>query len=163
MKYLFLDIDGVLNHEDWYINEVRKNPIKYKNRWVLAQFDPQCVQRLNKILDQTGARLVISSSWRSDSCLKTYFSNIGLTTDFDITPSLWDEPRGKEIEVFLLDHPCDQYVILDDDMDFTDEQIKNHLVHCCADFCQALQEGHEGQTGLTELKMEESINILNKM
>jgi len=170
MKYLFLDIDGVLNHEDWYKNKVQKNQNNFKYWWESC-FDPDCVKRLNKILDETGVRLVISSSWRIDRELKKYFKTIGIPTDFDITPSLAREDengmyiwpsRGEEIEVFLKTHSCDQYVILDDDMDFTPDQIDNHFVHCCADFVQAFNEGHEGETGLTELKMHEAINILNK-
>lgn len=168
MKYLFLDIDGVLNHEEWYINRVH-NPHRAYKEWWENCFDPACVERLNKILEETGARLVVSSSWKLDSNLKYYFHILGIPIDFDITPSLtlrsvdgnttWPN-RGDEIDAFLKDHPCDGYVILDDDTDFTEDQIKNHFVHCCCDFLQAAQECHPGETGLTELKMREAINIL---
>ncbi len=169
MKYLFLDIDGVLNHEEWYRERVYA--LKRKEWW-MDYFDPECVRRLNNILQETGARLVISSSWRMDRELKRYFGAVGIPTDFDISPSLTKEDesgvliwanRGEEVAEFLKDHPCDNYVILDDDMDFTEDQLKNHFVHCCADYMQAFKEGHEGQTGLTELKMKEAINILNKI
>ena len=40
-KYLFLDIDGVLNHKDWYKNI---NKYDYKRR----EFDPECVNRVKK-------------------------------------------------------------------------------------------------------------------
>ena len=166
MKYLFLDIDGVLNHEKWYRDKVQAYKGTYQYWWESC-FDPECVQRLNQILDQTGARLVVSSSWRSDPQLKTYFDWFGITTDFDVTPRVitkdndWVD-RGVEIEEFLKEHLCEQYVILDDDKDFTADQLKNHFVHCCCDFVQAFQECHPGETGLTELKMKEAINILNK-
>jgi hypothetical protein len=167
MKYLFLDIDGVLNHEEWYRERVRN---RKRNEWWEDCFDPECVKRLNRILEETGAKLVVSSTWRSDQKLKHYFETIGITTDFDITPNITHElpngeiywpDRGEEIEEFLKIHPCDTYVILDDDWDFTEEQLKDHFVHCCADYTQAFKEGHEGQTGLTDLKMKEAINILN--
>lgn len=168
MKYLFLDIDGVLNHEEWYVNRVK---LLKRHEWWEDCFDPECVKRLNIILQETDAKLVVSSSWRFDMELKRYFETVGIPTDFDITPSLTKEDengvltwpdRGDEVAEFLKDHPCDNYVILDDDMDFNEDQINNHFVHCCCDFTQAFKEGHEGQTGLTELKMKEAINILNK-
>ena len=168
MKYLFLDIDGVLNHEEWYSNRV--HTLKRKEWWEDC-FDPECVKRLNNILKETGARLVVSSSWRLDGELKRYFTTVGITTDFDVTPNIHHElpdgtyswpDRGEEIDGFLKDHPCDSYVILDDDLDFTENQLKDHFVHCCCDYIQALRECHPGETGLTELKMKEAINILNK-
>jgi len=168
MKYLFLDIDGVLNHEEWY--KERVHTFKRKEWWE-GCFDPECVKRLNQILNKTGARLVVSSCWRNDSELKRYFETVGITTDFDTTPNIrhklpdgtisWPS-RGEEIDEFLKTHPCDTYVILDDDWDFTEDQLKDHFVHCCADYTQAFKECHEGQTGLTDLKMKEAINILNK-
>lgn len=165
MKYLFLDIDGVLNHEKWYREHVNDHRDSFKEWWE-ACFDPECVDRLNKILEETGARLVVSSSWKGDRELKRYFEKVGITTDFDITPNLhfngrWPD-RGDEINEFLKTHPCDNYVIIDDDFDFTEEQKQNHFVHCCCDFLQAFQECHVGETGLTELKMKEAIIILNK-
>ncbi len=170
MKYLFLDIDGVLNHEEWYRNRITMYKDKFTYWWQEC-FDPECIKRLNNILEKTGARLVVSSSWRFDEDLKKYFNTVGITTDFLITPSLTKEDengvltwpdRGDEIAEFLKSHPCTHYVILDDDFDFNEDQLNNHFVHCCCDFVQAFTEGHEGQTGLTELKMNEAINILNK-
>ena len=170
MKYLFLDIDGVLNHENWYRIEVGKLKDSFKEWWESC-FDPECVKRLNNILEKTGARLVVSSSWRIDRELPVYFKHFGITTDYDVTPSVYREDefgmkdwvdRGEEIAEFLKSHPCDNYVILDDDFDFTEEQINGHFVHCCVDYIQAFKECHPGETGLTELKMKEAINILNK-
>ena len=82
-KYLFLDIDGVLNHDEWFESENYK---KHQENWKKSMFDPECVARVNKILEATGAKLVVSSSWRSMSDLKEIFEGVGLPTDFDITP-----------------------------------------------------------------------------
>ena len=59
MKYIFLDVDGVLNHEQWY-EDLDKNPDA--PAFPYSCFDPQCVARVNEILEATGAQLVISSS-----------------------------------------------------------------------------------------------------
>jgi hypothetical protein len=48
---LFLDIDGVLNAHE-------KHPNGYRG------IKPECVYRLNRIIAETGAMVVISSSWR---------------------------------------------------------------------------------------------------
>ena len=48
MKVVFLDIDGVLNCASDGIDKVNK----------------RCVNEFNKIIDQTDAKIVISSSWR---------------------------------------------------------------------------------------------------
>lgn len=48
---LFIDVDGVLNFHE-------KTPSGY------CGIDPRCRDRLNRITDETGAVLVISSAWR---------------------------------------------------------------------------------------------------
>lgn len=52
MKVLFLDIDGVLNGNHFWHE---------KNIYAI---DPKCMERLNEIIWQTGAAIVVSSSWR---------------------------------------------------------------------------------------------------
>ncbi len=52
MKLIFLDVDGVLNGHEFQPG-AQSNLIR-----------PDCVARLNRILDATGAKLVISSAWR---------------------------------------------------------------------------------------------------
>lgn len=54
MKVIFLDIDGVLNR----LGEV------YHGEEPVERFEPECVAALNRILEQTGAVLVLSSDWR---------------------------------------------------------------------------------------------------
>ena len=82
-KYLFLDIDGVLNHDEWFESEQYK---KHQENWQKSMFDPVCVERVNKILEATGARLVVSSSWRSMTDLEEIFAGVGLPTTFWRTP-----------------------------------------------------------------------------
>lgn len=58
MRIVFLDIDGVLNHSAtrgamWSEDEPLPIPIA-----------PECMARLNRLIAETGAKIVISSSWR---------------------------------------------------------------------------------------------------
>ena len=170
-KYLFLDIDGVLNHDEWFKSEHYR---KHQENWEKSMFDPECVARVNRILEATGAKLVVSSSWRSMKDLKEIFEGVGLPTDFDITPHAdriysreeyaYDSPvfwRGNEIKYYLDRHPADNYVILDDDSDMLPHQIK-HFIRTCGDkiYKADLYINNEG-SGLTEKVMNKAIDILN--
>ena len=55
MKIIFLDIDGVLNCD--------KTPNPRKFPYIV---DKKLLARLKKLLDRTGAKVVLSSSWRCD-------------------------------------------------------------------------------------------------
>lgn len=170
-KCLFLDIDGVLNHDEWFESDgYRKNHAN----WQISMFDPECVARVNRILEATGARLVVSSSWRSMTDLKEIFEGVGLPTDFDITPHAdmiysieeyaYDSPvfwRGNEIKYYLDRHPADNYVILDDDGDMLPHQME-HFIQTCGDKIHMayLYINNEG-SGLTEKVMNKAIDILN--
>jgi hypothetical protein len=55
MKVIFLDIDGVLN--------CKKTPNPRKFPYVV---DRKLLRRLKRLLDRTGAKAVLSSTWRYD-------------------------------------------------------------------------------------------------
>lgn len=55
-KVIFLNIDGVLNTKWWY-TQMDKNTTRDKYGYA---FDPNAVANLKKILDETGADIVIS-------------------------------------------------------------------------------------------------------
>ena len=65
MKIIFLDIDGVLNHEEWYSSgraheaylATGETDIKAYN------FDPESWNWVQKLIDETGAKIVLSSSF----------------------------------------------------------------------------------------------------
>lgn len=141
-------------------------------------FDPECVARVNKILEETGAELVVSSSWRNMSDLKDIFAGVGLPTKFHVTPNadriypeldpirdLYNDDirywRGSEIKYWLDRHPAGNYVILDDDCDMLDEQL-DHFIQTCSDkiYKADLYINNEG-SGLTEKVMNKAIDILN--
>ena len=166
-KYLFLDIDGVMNHELWLHHAHTKN-LPSPQFW----FDPVCVERVNTILEETGARLVVSSSWRSDPNLKEQFAVVGLPTEFDRTINLFMSHflgytiRGEEIDHYLKEHNIDihskhQYVILDDDADFTPWQKNNTLFRTAATEFDEPFKRNNG-TGLTIELTDRIIKYLNK-
>lgn len=128
---LFLDFDGVLNHE------------KMLRRWIRKTgdndgIDVYSARALQKILDISGADVVISSTWRkyyTDEQLKFYLSNRGCPRINIIgrTPEIFHSNRGAEIIMWLNENHVDRvtgtYVILDDDISVGDiPELKNHWV-----------------------------------
>jgi len=59
---LFLDIDGVLNSEAWFARQRGRGLSIISNR--AEMIDPGAVVQLNRVVGATGARVVLSSSWR---------------------------------------------------------------------------------------------------
>lgn len=59
---IFLDFDGVLNTEKYYC-ELKSKGLPSDDKYGQL-FDPEAVANLRKIIDATGARIVVSSSWR---------------------------------------------------------------------------------------------------
>jgi len=126
MKILFLDVDGVLNDEQTCKRATWKDDRTF--------FRPLYVERVNRILAATGAKLVISSSWRVRYStleeLKAAFHKFGFDPDLviDKTPTGYRSRRmsetmyrGLEIQHWLSDnaenHDVESIVILDDDQD----------------------------------------------
>jgi hypothetical protein len=129
MKIIFLDIDGVICVDD--------SDFVY--------FNADCCDRVNKIIDATGAYIVVSSSWRCHH--DSLESLMGLMSrgyetpflqfiiDFNIIGTFKPERiigmtphyrgveekgkpygRGVEISMWLADHPeVTSYVVLDDE------------------------------------------------
>jgi hypothetical protein len=142
-KVIFLDIDGVLNTKWWYTQMNRNTP---KDKYGYA-FDPNAVSNLKKILDQTGADIVISSSWKSFgySELEEMWEERGLPGKLiGITPnSVSDEMllnadldnmelfsiRGMEIKEWLSKNGkrISHYAIIDDMDNMLPEQ-QSHFV-----------------------------------
>lgn len=69
-KFIFLDIDGVMNSNLFYSERTQDKRydewIKDHSQhiaWGACNIDPKAVKRLNKITDATKAKIVVSSSW----------------------------------------------------------------------------------------------------
>lgn len=131
-KYIFLDFDGVLNsyRSDVIHHGLQNNPEKQIFMWDYTnpKWDPIAVGLLLRLVMETGAKIVVSSSWRQRNTLDqihvafwTYFWDTNGTI-IGVTPSLPNKRRGREIDEWLeAHHPSKidvkteyKYVILDD-------------------------------------------------
>ena len=131
MKIVFLDIDGVLNSDDWYKSGEAKKA--YEKTKIVSDyhFDPKAWKWVEKLLIETGAKIVLTSSWRNFTLEATLKDFVG--TKFEVlnkhivgvTPRSRLRHRGKEIETFMqsTDIKINKYVIIDDDSDMNTEQL----------------------------------------
>ncbi|MEE9189201.1 MAG: HAD domain-containing protein [Candidatus Neomarinimicrobiota bacterium] len=120
MKIIFLDIDGVL---------LTRNSVKYQYLHhpedENIRFSHRAVKNLNYLIKKTGAKIVISSTWRllhTIEELDKKFREQGIKGDIISTTSIAkfsteeDTPRGQKISEWLALNPGTQsYVIIDDD------------------------------------------------
>ena len=158
-KVIFLDLDGVLNPKWW---NSKKPSDKYG-----VLFDPKSVACLKKIIAETDADIVISSSWKCMglSALQKMWNERKLPGKIiDVTPDYLSEEllmnpnlnnddvlynRGCEIKGWLSKHgnEVSNYVIIDDMDDFLPEQ-QPHFVW--TDEEEGLTEGNAAQVMLMD-------------
>jgi hypothetical protein len=151
MKIIFLDFDGVIT--------------TCNSKW---NIDLDKLSLLDKIIQQTDAKIVVTSSWKhgcknvedfkekihTRRCAKnakeqTPFAKF-VDQIYDITDGCGY--RGDEVETYLNNHKeeIESYVILDDDDDFKEEQLFN--------FVQT-----DTYEGITEREVKLCISILNNI
>ena len=164
-KIIFLDIDGVLNTKWWYTQMDRNTP---RDKYGYA-FDPKAVANLGKVVEETGAGIVISSSWKCMglSQMEDMWDErnlpgnvVGITpnsvsdellVDTDIDSMELFHIRGEEIKEWLTKHGkhVSHYVIIDD--------MDNMLLEQQSHFVQTNPE-----VGITVDDANKAIVILNK-
>lgn len=156
MKILFLDFDGVLNpvhYENmmWKMWKTSNGLIKSKDEYGMIFFD-QSIEPLREIVEKTGCRIVISSTWRKEGIIK--MESMWKARNMpgylqSLTPIFDSAERGKEISHWLnvASIEVNQYAILDDRV------IEGHKEH----FVKT-----NGFYGLTSEDADEVIKILNK-
>lgn len=109
MKVIFLDIDGVLNS--------KKTPNPRELPYIV---DKKLLSRLNKLLERTGAKVVLSSTWRIDPVGLLAAKHWGVPF-IGCCPDMPESPRRKEILSWLAKHPkVTRYVVIDDEDDELD-------------------------------------------
>ena len=147
MKVIFLDIDGVLNADDDFGGKSKPNPYVSSddgNRY--CGISKAKIRNLKYIIDKTGAKIVLVSSWKYDyvEYLRRHYNRVGkylreklrkqgieiydTTINYDFSHG---ENRGYEIRSWLENHSeVDNWVVLDDvkfkDYDFL--RITQNLV-----------------------------------
>lgn len=167
MRILFLDFDGVLNGL-----ETREPPSPIHAGLFL---NPVLVERVNRVCEATGAKVVLSTTWRGRArypkghamhvafeevvealrLAGARFEVIGGTPDLSRPDSLtrdgetielWRAPeRRKEIAAWIEEHKPEAFAIVDDDRGAA---IEGHFVGC------------DPKRGLSEEGMREAIRIL---
>lgn len=94
-------------------------PLLYK-----SMICPSCVALLKHLIEETEAKVVLSSTWRRFHSIEENEHYIGVPL-MDKTIYLSGKRREEEINEWLSRHPdVEKYVILDDDYDVGE---KNHV------------------------------------
>lgn len=151
MKVLFLDVDGVLNSKLW---------CEYNDELI----DSGKVSLLKTIIDNTNAKIVLSSTWREldcdiKECKEMYQYLVDSLAEKGL--QIYDKTylkgcnRPKEIKDWLSKNNASNFVSLDDDFNLKNYEeygIGNHLVSTSF-------WGKNG--GLQDSHVKEAIRILN--
>lgn len=129
-KYIFLDVDGVLNSE---------HTLDDRSTFNASIICDQYLENLRKIVEETDAKLVLSSSWRVyfDKNIDNPINIFGITLLHALskhnlklhaaTPFVKGEfsnERGLEIKTYIEQNKITDYVVIDDE-EFSD--FKTHL------------------------------------
>lgn len=161
MKICFADFDGVLNSHAFMMNKERRE------QGGVMGLDPSAVLRLNRLLKEAEAEVVVSSSWRHGRTRLGLYNVLveagfvgtvrGKTPDYVPNPNPLSKrhvgERGDEIQAWLNDAPrygidVESFVILDDDSDMShlvDRLVKTEFAH-----------------GLLDEHVERAVEMLNR-
>lgn len=115
MKIIFTDIDGVLNPH-------------WSTKWA-----KKSIQLYNDLCKEYDLKVVISSTWRVNHTkeqLQEIFKNQGIDVEiYDYTPVL-SKARGLEIQEWLDNNHCDDFIVIDDKTSDIDPYIKKNVIKC---------------------------------
>ena len=135
MKILFLDIDGVLNSRAY----------DRKRNWnEQTDIDETRLPLVREIIDKTGAKIVLISTWRSHwNRDENLISKYGLAI-YDKTPDLGLLSKRKdEVKAWLAEHAgeVENFVILDD-YRFGWDDLSDFYIHTNPHYGLGLEEEH---------------------
>lgn len=167
-KLVFLDFDGVLNSSEFAAHLYRNNESAQDDKG-LDLFDPQTIDCMNRIVDATGAKIVVTSSWRYLGLAKLqelwkerglHGEIIGMTSLHVVDELILEKglewldeemnnsPRSEEIAHWLKSYNINaNYVILDDLP--MPKDLQPHAVQV------------NPKVGLTDIQVKQAIEILN--
>lgn len=162
-KYIFLDIDGVLNSEHTWDDKITDS------------LNDQYLKNLSYLVEKTDAKIILSSSWR------VYFGeytkeprnifaihlvqalskhNLKLHGMTPFIKGNFSKERGLEIKTYIDQNDITDYVVIDDE-EFSD--FKKHI-----DMSRFIQTNFGDETttieneGLNKKIAKKAIEILNK-
>ena len=157
MKIIFLDIDGVLNY----------SRCKARSATGCLGIEEEKVKLLRQIIDQTGAIVVLTSTWKTDWFPSAFIEDLPKDGQYlekqlakhkvfiraKTEDPAWAQ-RGQGILDFIETSTCnvEQFVILDDEsFDFIELGLENRFVK--TNFIDGLLPEH----------VEKAVRILNGM
>ncbi len=178
MKVIFLDFDGVLNCEEFFKEVYNNKNGKYDElkKYSFKIVDERKIIILSEIVKITGAKVVISSSWRWDWKdgidnlefeASKYIQSLFDKYDIDIigiTPKVaggngkrssnsW---RENEIKEYLSTHEdIESFCVIDDDIEDL-ETLRNYLI------TTSFNKTENDDGGLQESHINEAVKILNR-
>lgn len=147
MKAIFLDIDGVLNSDEH--TAFIKSFITYGDN-MIEPFDDECLYNLKYIVDETDAKIIITSIWRLFPdylyILMNKLEEYGLDKNvISLTISNKYKDKLQEIAVKLKKLGITEYVVLDNDKTLN---LDRHIIT-------------NNVTGLTEIDAKQAVKILS--
>lgn len=129
--YIFLDIDGVLNSSQFRLEGLHRRDYS-------VLIDPEKVMLLKKIVEETEASIVLSSSWSkfweqdpvdgAGKRINAALAEYGLAVSAKI-PQIRGATGSQEIEAFLQKYPyVVNFAILDDNDHDWSRRLRSHWV-----------------------------------
>lgn len=119
MKVIFLDVDGVLN--DAMTTDRTEDP---HDGYKYIGLDTDKIERLNKIVVETGAKIVMSSTWRKFTHFKAYLYRRMAQVNPELPGMVIGQTpihqhdygmRAEEIDEWLASEPnVKKFIVLDD-------------------------------------------------
>lgn len=159
--YIFLDVDGVLNNEEYFMECFNRHKVKGIMSMNCFPFDPKCLNNLMKLNQELqkknyNVKIVLSSTWRLNQIdmeiVNARLAEYGMTI-FAKTISLNSGDRGLEIKNFIESEryeKADDFLILDDEIGDIKKQFEDiHIIHT------------NFSTGFDNEKLEESMKKIN--
>ena len=140
MKVIFLDIDGVLNTSETF--KIREQIEKETGIWKI-EIDEFRVEYLKQIIDETGAKVVLGSTWKKDlenvddKIVPIHEKGVGLLNIlnkhgielYDILKKGYDLSREDLITIWLNEHPnVESFIIIDDETTHLNRFIGKELI-----------------------------------
>ena len=140
MKVIFLDIDGVLNTSETFIE--RKKHWEETGVWII-EIDEFRVEYLKQIIDETEAKVVLSSTWKKDfenidgKIIPIHEKGVGLLNIlnkhgielYDILKKGYDLSREELITIWLNEHSdIESFIVIDDETTHLKKFIGKELI-----------------------------------